>query len=260
MQPPPANLFLLNPQHRRVLANPRQYCRLRDQLGMLLVIAFLLFWLVGWTAGIGWLLFEITNKAQLAQSGVAHTATVQARDQWRSDDTDRCSVTYTFTYRQPNGEPASQTNTSDLPCTRYNDVEPGVELPIWYVPASPTTSTVLPPTLPWGEMLFALLPLIAFWLLGVAFLVVFGVSWYTCVRLAQNGTIYYGTIETATSEKDNDGDYHVNVTATLISPRTGAPLTITDSRVRQTLKEDPLPARGTPVAILYSNDKQHKLL
>ncbi len=259
MQPPPENLFLLDPRHQRVLENPGTYYGLRQHLDMLLGIGRLLVWLTLWTVGTGLLLAQVSDKIQLARSGVDHTATVQARDQLYSDGEDRCSVTYTFSYRQPNGEPASQTNTSDLPCTRYADVEPGIELPIWYVPASPTTSTVTPPTVPWREILGALMIILG-WFVGLATLVGAATQWYIGVRLTQDGSITYGITEKATSYSDDDGDYQMQVTARFVSPRTGVPLTITNSRVELPRERRPPPPPGTPVAILYRNDNHYALL
>jgi hypothetical protein len=57
-----------------------------------------------------------------------------------------------------------------------------------------------------------------------------------------------------------DDDYHVRLTYRFQSPTSGKEIQQVRRRVRNDLNDDKLPASGTPVVVLYRDDKTFQVL
>jgi len=79
------------------------------------------------------------------------------------------------------------------------------------------------------------------------------------LRLQRSGQILKGVVLKADSAWNSKTGNTVTIQYQVIAP-TGKPLVRTGSTIRNDLKGKPLPVRGTPVYVVYVNDKLYRML
>jgi hypothetical protein len=79
-------------------------------------------------------------------------------------------------------------------------------------------------------------------------------------RLSREGTLISGQIIHCSGRKDSDNDLRLKAGVRFRSPQTGQWIEKNYLRTRNDLKSKPLPQLGTPVHILYINDKTFEAL
>ena len=80
------------------------------------------------------------------------------------------------------------------------------------------------------------------------------------IRLARHGQRIRGEIVRCSGSTDSDGDYSLTVRYRFRSPVSGAWIEGSDSQVRNDAKNDPMPAVGKPVQIVYLDDETYMAL
>lgn len=122
---------------------------------------------------------------------------------------------------------------------------------------------VLPPAMQANEaVVVQVVGLLAFpivlWLCCLAVVVYRLVRWRSLQRMTREGRIVYGTVRRSTAQAAaTDAPAVMCVRATFTSPTSGATLHVARQSERDTTD---LPPAGTPVAILYLNDRVYALL
>lgn len=166
-------------------------------------------------------------------------------------------ATYYVTYHFVAGDQA-YTVEEVVEKTTYHSVEEGQSLTVRYARHSPTIATIEP------GRIGGLLALTGFCLVWNG--IVLTISWLLVRevrkrrRLARNGQWLSGEIARCTSHLDSDGDFVLDVTFRFRSPQTGMWIEAKDSQLRKDLKGEPLPPPGTPVHVLYLDDKRYMML
>lgn len=140
----------------------------------------------------------------------------------------------------------------------YHSIDDGQAVLVRYARRNPTIATLEPGR--YGGLLL----LTGFCLLWNGF--VFGICWLLAReqlkqhRLARGGKRVVGEIVASTSHRDGDGDLVLDLGYRFRSPLTWSWIEGKGSQVRNDLERTPLPARGTPVHVLYLDDETHLVL
>jgi hypothetical protein len=79
-------------------------------------------------------------------------------------------------------------------------------------------------------------------------------------RLSREGTLVKGEIIRCSGRKNSDNDFRLKAEVRFRSPQTGQWVNKNYLLTRNDLKGEPLPQPGTPVHILYINDKTFETL
>jgi hypothetical protein len=140
----------------------------------------------------------------------------------------------------------------------YHSLDEGQSLLVRYARGDPAVSTVEP-----GRV-GGLLAITAFCLVWDG--VVFTFSWYLVReirkrrRLARRGRQIAGEVLGCDPDRDSDGDLWLTVRFGFHSPQTGRWIEGKGSHTRKDLEGKPLPPQGTPVKVLYLDDKTFMML
>lgn len=79
-------------------------------------------------------------------------------------------------------------------------------------------------------------------------------------KLRRNGRLVWGKIESVSTRKDNDNDYHLELNIHFTSPNTRQNITDKRSYMVNHLRKSPLPDLQTVVAIYYADDELWEVL
>jgi hypothetical protein len=186
------------------------------------------------------------------RSGVASTAQFIDRRISSDDDSDDYFVSFRYVH---NGSEYSREQSVSWDV--YNGAEVGGNVQIVYVPSNPQTAKVVGTNnAPTGMLLFVL-----FWN-GIIYLIIFfAIRQSRRVKfLERNGKMLPGEILESTHSTDGDGDLSLKVEYTFQMPETNKRITKVERAQRNDLKGQRPPAPGTPVVILYYNERQYMLL
>lgn len=255
------NTFLLNPKHDRFLnGEERKFKDFGCVTSVLLGFMMLIFAVVGIGmayAGVN----EIITRLRLNQSGVEARAEIINLDFTSSTNKGRTTYTYYITYayfvRTDNpDQPARYTFRQKVSNDTYNSLSDGSKITVRYLPDSPEISRFVDDTEDDGK-LFALIGS----LIAGGTLVASSFSLRTRARnrrLEHEGQFIAGKI-TETNGMSMKSGYQVTLTYTFISPE-GSSLTRKESAIRNDLRKKALPAIGTPVAVVYADEKVYRVL
>jgi len=166
-------------------------------------------------------------------------------------------ATYYVTYRFVAGD-RTHAVEEVVEKTTYHSVEEGQSLTVRYARRSPTIATIEP------GRIGGLLALTGFCLVWNG--LVFAISWLLARevhkrrRLASNGQRISGEIVHCSSHLDSDGDFVLDARFRFRSPQAWVWIEGKGSQLRKDLKGEPLPPPGTPVHVLYLDDKRYMML
>jgi hypothetical protein len=252
-----SEVFLLNPKHAGFLTNEER--RFHDlERG-----SIILFFVVGvFFAGLGlvmvWqVLEEHTVLSRLENEGISATAHVTERGQSTSSDSHGVShTTYSVTYTFKDAR-TDQSYTRDqfVSSDFYYTVYKGDTILIRYLPDDPTVSRIMSES---DLQDFLLIPGATSLALDLAMLYVLIRQQRRNRRLIEEGQIVTGKISEITGQSVKGG-YQVTVRYDFLSPY-GNELSRKESLVRNDLRKVPLPAVGTPIAVVYVDDKLFRIL
>lgn len=244
--------FLLRLEHRDFVLGHRQTLASGNRFLLGCVGAFFSVFVC---FGIGMMVMTLRDTYEwfvIMQQGMTTTAEYIDRRISSSDDSDSYYVSYEYTVAN-NLYTYEQHVSEDI----YNRAEVGGRVDIVYARSNPEVAAVQgtnnPPigfilfSLVWNGLIFAII-----WLL---------IKFSRQQKLLEkNGRLIRGEVLQSTQTKDSDGDLILKVEYKFQAPESYQVITKTERAQRNDLKDTPLPERGTPVLILYNNEKHFMLL
>jgi hypothetical protein len=249
----PADLFILNPNAEGfITGGKRTFGNVTFFNGCFAGCILGVFMVIGVIAAVA-AVQESNVRSRLAQSGVDMQATVtDRRISVSTDSKGRRSTTYYLTYDYYVGKGNSDNPTlyhieRHVTSGTYNGFPNGSKIPIRYLRDDPNISRIVgdraddPGLMLLVTVGFTVVPIIA---------IVFVVRQYTRTRrLEREGQLLHGRVAEAKGSRGKNG-YQVRISYTFISPE-GETIKGSESRIRNDLRDAPLPASGTPVAVVY---------
>lgn len=178
----------------------------------------------------------------------------QVVDRWIESDE---GATYYVTYRFVANDQVYTVEEAVAKAT-YHSVEEGQSLTVRYARSYPSIATIQP------GRIGGLLALTGFGLVWDGLVVSF--AWLLVrkirkrCRLARRGQRIAGEVLSCASDRDSDGDLLLKVRFGFRSPQSGKWIEGKDSQTRKDLEGKPLPSPGTPVHVLYLDDKTYMML
>jgi hypothetical protein len=175
-------------------------------------------------------------------------------DRWIESDE---GASYYVTYRFVANDRVYTVEEAVVKAT-YHSVEEGQFLTIRYAQHDPSIATIQP------GRIGGLLAITGFGLVWNG--LVFSFSWLLLGeilkrrKLTQRGQRIAGEIVGCFGDRDSDGDFVLEVRFGFRSPQTGTWIESKDSQTRKDLEGRPLPPPGTPVHMLYLDDKTYLML
>jgi hypothetical protein len=136
----------------------------------------------------------------------------------------------------------------------------GAALPVYYRLDDPEIASMTPVSGRGGQPLGLACGALLWWagVLGLGYYLLSPVR--KRQRLSQEGTLISGEIIRCSGRKNNDNDFRLKAEVRFRSPQTGQWVTKNYLLTRNDLKGKSLPQPGTPVHILYINDKMFETL
>lgn len=254
-QPPvvlDSNVFFLRPESRDFVLGKSKTSVSNNRLmmgciGMMLSVFVL--------AGLGLLVMTLSDVYEwflIMQQGVTTTGEYADRRVSTADDSNAYYVTFQYTAAD-----TRYTTEQRVSETIYERAEVGGRVEIVYARSNPQFAAVQgtnqPPT--------ALLVFTLVWNTFITGIIWMLVKFSRKQRyLEQNGRLVGGEIVKSSQSKDSDGDLILKVEYRFLAPRTYQRIVKTARAQRNDLRDQPLPAAGTPVIILYDSEKLFMLL
>jgi len=247
-----ADTFLLYPQHRDfVLGNSKKLAS-NNRFALGCMGAFFSIFVV---VGICMLVMTLRDTYEwflVMQQGMTTTGEYTDRRISNSDDSDAHYVTFQYTVVDTRYTTEQQVS-EDV----YRRAEVGGRVELVYARSNPQIAVVQgtnrPPI---GFIIFSLV-----WNGFIGGIIYVLIKYSRKQRyLEENGRLIRGEVIKSSQSKDSDGDLILKVEYRFLVPGTYQRLTKTDRAERNDLRGQPLPAAGTPVIILYDNEKLFMLL
>jgi hypothetical protein len=255
LDPDPVSTYLFNPAHTIVTGAKRNHVGNRRHiyiaLAAILVSILAAAWaIMQWDAA-------VQRSADLNHAAVTTQAQIVSRrfeDRGR-EALSRWFVIYRFT-TQDGGK--TYQNELDVDQDTYNRWVEGTPILIKYLPSDPALSTFAQDDIAPLD-LEVILPA----LFGPAFLTLLILVWAFWVslrytRFERQGQVIKGEV-TACGGQTMSGHYHVTLHYKFRTPA-DRELTGKIMQERDDLKDEELPQKGTPIAVLYVTDKLYRLL
>jgi hypothetical protein len=195
---------------------------------------------------------------KLNSSGVASSAIVSDLYTRVSRGKSGTTTNYYVNFRFRDSSARTHTIVQKISSTTYRKLARDMEVPIRYVPDDPKTAELSGPYTDRSDVDSS----VTIWLAVVAFSapVMFFSLWnyFRTLRLQRRGEVLQGRL-TNIQSKRYKGNLNVSVTASFTSP-SGRTFTVKDTATRNDLKPAANVPNGTPVAVVYVNDRCYRLL
>ncbi|MGD8475062.1 MAG: DUF3592 domain-containing protein [Anaerolineae bacterium] len=245
----PSDFFLLDPENEAFATGTSSTLPAGGQGCLLLFLSIFV------VAGL-LITYDIVRRwAHVVILNVSHTETQgQLVERWIESDE---GATYYVMYRFVANDLAYTVEEAVAEAT-YHSVEEGQLLTVRYALSDPNIATIQP------GRIGGLLALTGFGLVWDG--LVFSFSWLLLRevlkrrKLARRGQRIAGEIVRCSGERDSDGDFALEVRFGFRSPHTGAWIEGKDSQTRKDLEGKALPSPGTPVHVLYLDEKTYLML
>jgi hypothetical protein len=256
--------FLLNPDNRALMEGRVSYKHLakdeREQSTRSLTLIILFSIIVGIFL-IALTVTEWQHWATFRDSGVQTQGIIADSRIDSSDNGTSYHVRYTYQHTPTNGDPRTFTHEQQVNRSFYEQAELGRAIVVIYTPENPTVSTLdvgLSP--PWQITLFSMVGIPLFLWIPLVMRNRLVRQNDIARRLRQGSRKLMGEILYCTRDID-DGDCHIKLTYRFQSPESGQILEGNHERERDDLRDaSKLPASGTPVIVLYRDDKTFQVL
>jgi hypothetical protein len=249
-----SSVFLLNPKHEPFLRGEDR--KLRDTgCGGMILIAFIvllctfvfsMFIIAGWN--------ERAARDLLQQSGVSTSAEIVDHRESRGRSTSYY-LTYTFLVEQEGAAPQEYTVEENVDYGLYNAQRDGATVTITYLPQDPTVARLRDNGMDGSFLLILGLVLLA---LEIWILFHSTYEWLRTSRLVREGELREGEIEESKITRSKSGRT-LRIKYSVLTP-VGTRVTGQQSRLRNDLRNDNPPEPGTKVAVLYLDEKTHRIL
>ena len=251
----PDNLFILNPNHQKMVTGKRNFGYLWNRFGIAgLLVAFF----IGIIIAIG--LPEMITEFRLATSKTGQTKAQVSDNRISHGKSTSYYVTYEFTTND-----RTYSHEAQVTSTEYNHYDIGSTFPVTFLLSDPTYSHIGESGIRWTEIIPILI------MLGV--LLLGGIIWWIILlpqklrfgRMRRDGQVILGQLKGTYGEmirrgsgKGRHTDYDVTAYYFFTSP-SGRKIEAQMTFVRNDLKKKELPQAGS-VAILYVNDADYIIL
>jgi hypothetical protein len=250
-----SSVFLLNPRHEPFLRGEDR--KLRDTgCGGMILIAFIvllctfvfsMFIIAGWN--------ERAARDLLQQSGVSASARIVDHRESRGRRSTSYYLTYTFLVEQEGAAPQEYTVEENVDYGLYNAQRDGATVTITYLPQDPTVARLRDNGQDGSFLLILGLVLLV---LEIWFLLYSLHGSLRTRRLVWEGELREGEIEGSKITRSKSGRT-LRIKYSMLTP-VGTRVTGQQSRLRSDWKNDHPPEPGTKVAVLYLDEKTHRIL
>jgi hypothetical protein len=250
---PPDNLFLLNRGNWNfVNGKSRRIAGTNNCL--LIVLSSVVLAIMLYIAGNFLLTAFMVN-----QSGHGGSAVIVSR---RTSSGKSTSYYVTFKFTPTTGDFQGKPVSVEQSVSRdaYNRLADGSEVSISYVPTAPTMAllagsdadnSIINSTIVFG---------LAASIILVAAMRQFFRDWWRNARLARDGRLVEGQLTSYRTRRGRRSGFYVDVNYTFQSPQDGQYLAGKGSEARGDLRDTPAPPIGTPVSVLFVDNKLFKVL
>jgi hypothetical protein len=255
--------FVLNPDNRPLLDEGAPTSALasnrnEEMIGatyLILVIGVLLSGIMAVLAILDWM-----DWAALRNTGAVTEATIIGRRIDTSGEGTAYYISYTYQHIPTDGDPRDYQSEERVNSVTYDSAEQGRRVAALYTPDDPERVTIdvrLEP--PWIQTVGTLFSVGIF--IVVPALVIAHDQRHTQVaqRLRESSSMLPGEVVTCTGNAADD-DYYVRLTYRFQSPASGKTLQQAQRLQRDDMGDESLPAPGTPVVVLYRDDKTFQVL
>jgi hypothetical protein len=257
-----AEPFVLNPDNRPLAEGKVSYKHLAKEGSFFTSCILLAFVIIGLPISIGFLsgaVFGWMEWFAVASSDQIQATVIERRIEEHGADT-RYYVSYTYQPPAAHGDAPSYTRNERVDQATYERASEGGPISISYIPDTPSRGAInLSASPPLVVTLFSVCWIPGF--VGIPLLVlVFGVGQQRILkRLRKGSRKLIG--EVVEGRKDfGEDDCYVYITFRFQSPQSGQMIECTQQRVRNDLAEAEPPRAGTPVIVLYRDDKTYWML
>ena len=250
--------FLLNPKNRAFVEGRAEH-PVKEPGGCFFI--FLPVFLIPFV-GVGLFLVGLTvsewrDYVALRTSGIVTDAEIVDRTVSVGDDGDTHYLHYAFTW-----EGERYTGKSPVDGTEYDSKVVGDWTDVRFSPAHPEISRLGSKVSIWKAVVLTGFSL--FWNALVSVFVAVAVfalrEKRIEARLRRTGRLLEGRLDAVSSHKDDDNDFHLEVTYRFLPPGSSQWVTGKSGAMRNDLKHAELPQPRTAVAILYADENTHCLL
>jgi hypothetical protein len=255
--------FVLNPDNRPLLEEgaPTSALASSSNRTMIQVMSFVLILGVLFT---GLMLAvaasEWTTWAALRDSGVQTEATITGRHIDDSGDNTSYYVSYTYQHIPADGDPRTYHHEERVNSATYDSAEQGRRVAALYTPDDPERVTIdVRLEQPWFGVVGAGFFLVLFIAVPGAGIFMERRHAQIAQRLRESSSMLPGEVVKCTGNAADD-DYYVRLTYRFQSPTSGKTIQHAQRLQRNDMGDDSLPAPGTPVVVLYRDDKTFQVL
>jgi hypothetical protein len=264
-----AEPFVLNPDNRPLLgegapttALAEERDGLRDGSFLLFIgsVMFVLFLIIMLIAAI----FSWWDLAALYRSSVQIEATVTGRHIDEGSEHAHYYVSYTYEYVRAHGEPQTYARSERVDHATYASATEGAPITVAHTPTDPERASLdLSLAPPWWDLAHVVIVPLGMGalpaLLGVGLHVLARRRLHIVRRLREQSSKAAGEVveckDTATDE-----NYYIKLTYRFQSPQSGKTIQQAHRLLRDDLRQAALPPPGTPVVVLYRDDKTYWIL
>lgn len=256
-------VFLLNPQNAPVLTEGYQHPHPRNDIVAIVMV------MISLAVSVLAVLFATTtilNWTRLNEEGITVEGYLTDRVSSTSRSTvgtgSRTSTTYYWRYRYTTEDGQRLTGEVQVEREAYDDYQFNAPVQVLYLADDPNISRIVrDSTIDFprlqvigGALVFGLSALSVF---------IFAQAFNQRRHYRANGKLIYGKVDTAklvADESNGKRKAKLYINYEFTSPTTGKQLIKFVGQQRDELQEGDLPAKGTPVAIFYANDRIFKIL
>lgn len=247
-----ANEFLMKPEHQNFVLGRSKTLSRGTPFRLVFPGCFMLMFVLCGLTFFGFVINETYQSLLISIQGIAAEARYTDRRISSDDDSDTYYVTYE--YKVGGRQFSHQQSVSR---TLYDNAEMGGRVQIRYASSNPSIAKIVGTNqVQWFLVVFVLL-----WN-GIVWLIVGGlINQYRLEKLLERkGKMLKGKILDVSHSTDSDGDLTLYVKYEFQSPESGKRLSKHERAQRNDLKHNQMPLFGTPIHILYYNDRNFMLL
>ncbi len=249
-------VFLFEPRNRALLNGRRRVpAESKGSLSVRGAVLFLLLLVVIGVVFMGISIHEQNYWNYVRANGITTTATVQRAyiNAGDDDSSDSYHVVYAFSY-----EGRTYQNNQQVDYGNYLRMEPGTAVEVRFLREDPHQSYLTgdaPETFGGSGMMFG----VAMIMIGIGGALAAIPFMRRRKRLIETGVVVQGELMHIRGYRDSDNDYHIAATYLFNTPD-GRVLEGHYDQMRTDMRGTPLPPRFTPVAILYADPHNYRLL
>jgi hypothetical protein len=258
-----AEPFVLNPDNRPLLDEGTPTSALasnrnEEMIGgtyLILVIGVLLSGIMAVLAVLDWM-----DWGALRDAGVSTEATITGRRIDDSGDNTSYYVSYTYQHIPADGDPRTYQSEERVNSVTYDSAEQGRRVAALYIPDDPERVTIdvrLEP--PWIQTVGMLFSVGLFIVVPLLIISHDRRRAQVAQRLRESSSMVRGEVVKCTGNAADD-DYYVRLTYRFQSPASGKTIQQAQRLQRDDMDDESLPAPGTPVIVLYRDDKTYWVL